>query len=220
MADIWEEFEAPKITSRQLDLLLADGWRHFGRYFFRYSWSFQNDKICNVIPLRINTDFFELKKSQRKILRVAQDAAVKVVYRSAEITEEKKAIFFQHAERFKNNKPDNIYTFLDEKPAKIPCNTMECALYDKNDELYAVSFFDVGHNSISSVYAMFLPEYAQLSPGNHTLLCEILYAIEHKKKYVYTGYCYDVPSHYDYKKNFKGTEFFDWENKWEMMNDE
>lgn len=29
-----EEFHAENVTSPQLDLLLADGWRHFGTHFF------------------------------------------------------------------------------------------------------------------------------------------------------------------------------------------
>ncbi len=213
----WEEFYALKVTPQQMDLLLADGWRHFGDMFFRYPWSWHEGNFCTVLPLRINTEAFFLRKSQRKIMRVAQDAGVKVIYREAFIDDEKEEIFYQHSQRFKSNIPDNIYTFLHEKPAKIPCKTMECALYDKEDKLYAVSFFDESKNSVSSVYAMFRPEYERLSPGTHTLLCEILYAIENEKKYVYTGYCYDVPSHYDYKKNFHGTEFFDWERTWATL---
>jgi arginine-tRNA-protein transferase len=87
-------------------------------------------------------------------------------------------------------------------------------LYDEEEELYACSYFDISANAISSIYAMFDLNYSKRSPGLHTLLAEILYAMEHQKQYVYLGYAYDVPSYYDYKKQFNGLECYDWEGNW------
>lgn len=207
----WTYMECESITPHELDFLLADGWRHFGNFFFRDTMSWHDDRLCQIIPLRIHLAKFVASKSQRKILRKNQD--IKIVFRDAFIDEEKEILFYRHCARFKSNIPSSIYDFLSHDPAHIPGHIMECCLFEEN-KLYAVSFIDIGYTSTSSVYAMFDPAYSHRSPGLHTLLCEINFSIENKKKFLYTGYSFQETSHYDYKKKFKGTEFYNWEGEW------
>lgn len=61
---------------------------------------------------------------------------------------------------------------------------------------------------------MFDLDYSENSLGLYTMLLEIEHAISLGKKYYYHGYCYDVKSFYDYKKQFPALEWYDWENSW------
>ncbi len=181
-------FFLQKVTPKKLDTLLADAWRHFGDYFFRNMTSVQeNGETWDIVPLRINLEKFSYKKSQKKILR--QNLDISVVVADADITDEKKAIFEKHRLRFTHNRPDSIYSFISHTPATEPTNIKEVQLYE-NDKLYAVSFMDNGFESVSSVFAMFDTDFSKRSPGIHTLLMEIKYAIETGKKYVYLGYAH------------------------------
>lgn len=213
----WKYMEIEQLTPGQLEVLLADGWRHFGTFFFRDKVSWNNGRLAPVIPLRIDVNKFSPSKSQRKILRKNESARVKVSFRDASITKEKEDIFYAHCQRFKDNIPTSIFDFLDENPAKIPCGcTKECALF-LDDKLFGISFIDVTISALSSIYAMFLPEYSAYSPGLYTLLMEIEFARSLGKTYVYTGYSFAESSHYDYKKKFEGTEFYDWEGVWKPL---
>jgi leucyl-tRNA---protein transferase len=202
---------ANKVDPWDMDMLWAEGWRHFGTFFFRDTKAWHNHQITQVLPLRINLQKFELSKSQRKLLR--KNEAIQVVFREAFVDEQKEAMFFKHSARFTENIPDSIYDFMSESPAKVPCPMIECCLFDK-DKLFAVSFLDVGLISTSSVYAMFDPDFADKSPGIHTLLEEIKFSQQYHKHFLYTGYAYEEASCYDYKKKFSGTEYYDWEGNW------
>lgn len=206
-----EEFYSSQISSHQLDLLLADGWRHFGIHFFRYSFGFYNGDIRRVIPLRIKIQDFSLSKSQRRIIN--KNKNLQTIIRPIEITEEKENLFERHKKRFKRGTPYSIFDFLSSDAANIPCQGFETSVYD-GDKLLAASFFDIGETSISSIYAMFAPEESKRSLGIFTMLLEIEFAKQNDKTFYYQGYSYEGESFYDYKKRFSGLERFDWEGNW------
>jgi len=203
-----EEFFAHRITPQQLDLLLADGWRHFGTHFFRYNLGVYEFEIRAVIPLRIRLADFTLSKSQRRVLR--KNADLKTTIQPVSITPEKELLFDRHKLRFKSGVPDTIYDFISADP---PCETLEVAA-GLNDRVIAASFLDIGETSVSSVYAMFEPRESARSLGICTLLKEIEFAQENGKDFFYLGYCYEGSSFYDYKKRFSATEMFDWQGSW------
>ncbi len=207
----YQHVNCPWVSDSDLDLLLADGWRHFGNYFFRDTESWYEQRLVHIIPLRIRLADFRPSKSQEKIIRKNQE--VRVVVQPAEITDEKEALFERHKVRFKDNVPASLYNFLSENPAEAPTRVKEICLYER-EQLFAVSFFDVGERALSSIYAMFDPAYSALSPGIFTLLQEIEYGLQQQKQYLYLGYAYDASSFYDYKKGFTATEYYDWQGQW------
>jgi leucyl-tRNA---protein transferase len=204
-----EKFYSTKVSTEELDALLAEGWRHFGTYFFRYSLSICGERIYRVIPLRIRLENFSLSKSQRRVVRKNSDLRYKIA--PIKIDAEKIQLFDRHKTRFKDNIPDSIYTFLSPQRG-IPCETMELDVF-LGDKLLASSFFDVGKESISSVYAIFEPEEKKRSLGIFTMLLEIDFAIKTGKKFYYHGYAHQEESFYDYKKRFHGIEAYDWKSK-------
>jgi leucyl-tRNA---protein transferase len=209
-----EVFEAPHVTPPQLDRLLADGWRHFGVYFFRYSLGLYESEIRLVIPLRIRLEQYSLSKSQRRVLR--ENADVTAVIQPIEITPAAEALFERHKQRFKFGVPDTVYDFLSEDPASVPCDGFEVNVCI-DGRLAAVSYFDVGETSVSAVYGMFDPEFANRSLGIFTMLKEIEFARESGKEFYYQGYSYEGQSFYDYKKRFRATEAFDWRGGWKPL---
>ena len=212
-----EAFHATSVNLAQQDLLLAEAWRHFGTYFFRYNWAFYGLDIRRVIPLRIRLANFVLSKNQRRVLRKNRD--LKTVVRPASITRQTEELFQRHKRRFKQGVPDTIYDFLSHDPANIPCKTMELAVYE-GDKFVAVSYFDVGETSTSGIYAMFEPSESSRSLGIFTMIREIEFSIESGKTFYYQGYAYEGESFYDYKKRFSGSEAFDWLGNWEPLESE
>jgi leucyl-tRNA---protein transferase len=206
-----EQFPAERVTPAQLDILLAQGWRHFGTNFFRYSYGFYELDVRRVLPLRIRLNEFSLTKSQRRTLKRNSD--LETLIRPIEIIDEAQSLFETHKRRFKSGVPDTLYDFLSPMPAVEPSEAKEVAVYD-GDRLIAVSYFDIGAMANSGVYAMFDPEYASRRLGIYTLLREIEFAMDTGKEFYYQGYAYEGSSFYDYKKQFRGTEGFDWNGNW------
>jgi leucyl-tRNA---protein transferase len=206
-----EAFEAEQVTPHQLDVLLANGWRHFGAYFFRYNLGFLDLDIRRVVPLRTCLSEFSLSKSQRRILRKNED--LELLIRPIEIDRAAEELFHRHKQRFDHNIPDSIFDFLPVDAAASPCETKEVRVYKEKD-LIAVSYFDLGAGTASGVYAIFEPTEAPRSLGIFTMLKEIEFAIDAGKAFYYQGYSYEGESFYDYKKRFRGTEMFDWNGNW------
>jgi len=211
MSVINEYFVRPRATPEQMDFLWALGWRHFGSYFFRYSASRRQGELLTVIPLRVNLSKFEPSRSQKRA--VARNRDLRVVIRDTFIDDVKEELFYRHRERFKDNIPNSIHDFLSKEPAVEPCRNREICVYD-GDNLLAASFLDIGGQSTSAVYAMFEPSESKRSLGVFTILEAIRYSREIGCKYYYPGYAYREPSVYDYKKNFAGSEYYDWGKGW------
>ena len=209
-----EEFHALEVSPKQMDMLLANGWRHFGTQFFRYNISVHNGILCQVLPLRIRLAHFSLSKNKRRIITKNRD--LQVIVRPIEINEEKETLFDRHKQRFDHSIPFSIYDFLSLDAAKVPGEALEVSVYT-GEKLIAASFFDVGEKAISGIYAMFAPEESSRSLGIFTMLAEIDFARKHGKDFYYQGYCFDISSFYDYKKRFRALEKFDWNGSWESF---
>ena len=209
-----EEFHSESVSPKQLDTLLADGWRHFGTQFFRYNLGFYGDDIRRVIPLRIRLADFSLSKSQRRVLRKNLD--LKTIIRPITITAAVEKLFDVHKIRFDHAIPNSIRDFISHEPADVPCEALEVSVFD-NDTLVAASYFDIGENSTSGIYAMFEPQQSRRGLGIFTMLKEIEFALGEKKEFYYQGYCYEGESFYDYKKRFSGTEGYNWIKKWQTL---
>ncbi len=206
-----EEFYADSVTPLQLDLLLADGWRHFGMHFFRYNLGIYEDEIRRVLPLRIRLADLKLSKSQRRVLRKNSGLDVKI--RPIEITDETHDLFERHKQRFKSGVPNTLYDFLSLDSANAPTRGLEVNVR-REGKLLAASFFDIGKTSLSSIYAIFNPDETSRSLGIFTMLKEIEYAVENGKIFFYHGYAYEGESFYDYKKRFFALEHFGWKGEW------
>lgn len=205
-----EEFHATRIEPSVLDVLLADGWRHFGTHFFRYNFGMYENEIRRVLPLRIRVNDLKLSKSQRRVLTRNADLDTEIC--PVDIASEIHALFDRHKSRFKSGIPYSIYDFIS-RDTETPTQCRAVIVRD-NDRLVAASFFDIGGESISSIYAIFEPEMSSRGLGIFTMLKEIEFARERGKSLYYHGYAYEGESFYDYKKRFGALEIFDWKGNW------
>lgn len=207
-----EEFYADQLLAEQMDSLWANGWRHFGTHFFRYNVGLLIDDVRFVLPLRIRLKDFSFSKSQRRVLRRNED--LDVTTGPIRIDDATQQLFHRHKTRFTHGVPESVFNFIARKPDSGPCEAKEVRV-TKHGELLAVSYFDIGSNSTSGIYAMFEPSITDRSLGIFTMLKEIEHSIETGREFYYQGYAYQGPSFYDYKKRFRGTEAFDWYRSWD-----
>jgi leucyl-tRNA---protein transferase len=206
-----EEFYADRLLPEQMDSLWANGWRHFGEHFFRYNVGLLIDDVRFVQPLRIRLKDLTFSKSQRRVLRRNSDLDVAIG--PIDIDPVTHELFHRHKTRFNHGVPESVFNFISRHPEAAPCEAKELRV-TREGKLLAISYFDIGGNSTSGIYAMFEPTITHRGLGIFTLLKEIEYSIETGREFYYLGYAYQGPSFYDYKKRFRATEAFDWRDNW------
>jgi leucyl-tRNA---protein transferase len=210
--EINEHFYAEHLALREWEKRLANGWRHNGTMVYRTSRDFNDltGELLNVLPLRYRLKNFEMSKRQRKIWRQNQDLTFRIIPLS--ITDEIHALVAQHSTRFKSRVPESIFEFVSPVSGS-PFQSYQLEIR-KDNRLIAITFIDLTRHTLSSTYAAFDLNESKRSLGNFTMLLEIELATQMKKAYHYPGYAYRESSSMDYKKNFKGVEYFDWWNEW------
>ncbi len=199
------------LAPRELDELLAKGWRLLGFGIVRHNYGINNDELCLTIPLRIRiSDPLMLSRSQRKLLRRNKHLKVRVEP-IIQITEEKEKLFFKHTKRFRSSVPTSIFSFLCPDP-KIPAPGVELCVYE-GDQLIACSYMHLGKKAVSATYCFFDPDFSHYRLGIYTMLLEMDLCHKMNKKFYYHGYCYDEPSQFDYKLGFYGLEYMNWKTE-------
>ena len=208
---IYDSFPAYKFSLREWQKLLSLGWRHNSILFYRVNIDVGvNGEELMIMPLRYRLKYFEMSKKHRKICRINQDLTHRIV--PLNITDDIKNLFKQHTTRFKYNVPPSVYEYVSARP-RTPFLSYQLEVY-KNNKLIAFTFIDLTRHTLSSTYAAFDINESKRSLGIYTMLLEIQYAIEHKKTFHYPGYAHHENTHMDYKKYFKGAEYFDWEGEY------
>jgi len=203
-----DAFICDSVPAEVMDQAWATGWRHFGRQFFRYSTQPASDgSLQTITPLRIDLASCTFTKSQRRVLSKNTDLRTEIV--PAAIDAELRALFQRHKQRFTHNIPDTLETFLGPDPARGPCECRMVRVFD-GPRLIAASYLDVGQHSASSVYGLFEPSDSKRSLGIFTLLLEIQHCRAAGLRWFYSGYATQEPSVYDYKKQFRSTQYLDW----------
>jgi len=206
-----QHFVCLEAAAAEMDRYWAEGWRHFGVFFFRYRTAVPGGQLYSVLPLRVDISQFVLTRSLKRVLRVNRD--LKAVLRPSSMTREKRNLFLKHRERFNENMPDSLDTFLSPVPAAVPCRNLELCVYLR-EKLLGVTFLDLGETATSAVYAIFEPSEAKRSLGILMMLHSIEFSRELGYRYYYPGYAYREPFSYDYKKRFLGLEYLDWTQGW------
>ena len=194
-----------------MDELWSVGWRNFGTDFFRASLMSDGTYLKRQIALRIEVARFMRSRSQRRTIRKNGD--LDLSYDSADPGEGESRLFDIHKMRFAGNVPDCLADFLGNRPNGQPCECLQLSVRLEG-KLIAASFFALGRQTCSSIYAVFDPEYSRRRLGVFTMLAELEFAREQGYQYYYSGYATVEPSCYDYKKEFSALQYYDWEGCW------
>jgi arginyl-tRNA--protein-N-Asp/Glu arginylyltransferase len=198
------------VSDQIFEIMLANGWRRSAYYFYRYNreWSETTFKTFHVLSLRVLIHQFQMTKRQRKIWK--KNEHTKINLYSGNPSEAHHELFELHKKRFSQNIPDSVFDFIAEKHAEQPTKGGILDVFE-GEKLIASSFIDITTYSISSIYAMFHPDYENRSLGIFTMLLEIFIALKLKKQFYYPGFAHNENSFYDYKKRFHALEYFDWQ---------
>jgi arginine-tRNA-protein transferase len=87
-------------------------------------------------------------------------------------------------------------------------NTYEFTVYD-GAKLVAVSYFDLGEDSIASILGFYDPEYKAHSLGLYTMLMEVEYGKIQGFKYFYPGYVVPGYDRFEYKLRIGPVDYYD-----------
>ncbi|WP_372651434.1 arginyltransferase [Halobacteriovorax sp.] len=205
-----EYFFATELDKSELDIILENGWRKFGRYYFRPNCS--NCKQC--LPLRVLVNEINFNKKQRKILKKNEDIVISKEPLS--FREEYYQIYIQHNKRFNTSKN----TSEDRNEFTEGFFTKSCSSfilsYSLNGVIIAWGILDEGASGISSVYFAFNPEHSARSLGHFGALTEINYAKENNYDYYYLGYYIESNPSMAYKASYRPHQLFNWSSRqWE-----
>lgn len=186
-----------------------------GQTIFTCHFITMGERIYSTLWLRLDLKTHTLKKRQRKLFQ--KNKSFRHVIRPSVITAQKELLYKKYkAENFKNDIAVSLVDALLDRQKKNIYNTFECEIYDQ-EKLIAVSFFDLGANSISSIMGMYDPDYSDYSLGYYTMLLEIEYGRERGFEYYYPGYVTPGFSRFDYKLKIGEVEYFNLCNKqWEL----
>ncbi|MFM8359895.1 MAG: arginine-tRNA-protein transferase [Verrucomicrobiota bacterium] len=211
---IWDAFQTWHVRPERLDALWATAWRRIGVEFHRYSLSLHHPEAGRVLPIRIVVDRCQPSESQRRTLR--RNADLRVCIGPPALTPQRHDLFHRHKQRFRLAPPEALQDFLGPAPGRMPCETVEVAAYE-NERLVAASYLDLGVAAVSSIYALFDPALSRRRLGIATMLWEIEFARQRGARFYYPGYAFHEPSFMDYKKQFAGSEWYDWERGWQPL---
>ncbi len=191
------------VTPSETEHLVERGWRRFGPEYFR--------PICRgceeCVSLRVAVKKFRFSKSQRRVVRRCEKVTVEI--RTPRADAERVALYRKwHAAREAScGWQENP---LDEDGYRrqfcFPHPSGREMTYWADGKLVGVGLIDEMPHSLSSTYFYFDPDYAKLSLGVYSALCEISLALQLGKDYVYLGYRVAGCKSLVYKSGFRPHE--------------
>lgn len=199
-----------QLSPSQLDSYLAQAWFRAGATNMLYKSKLicANGQLYSLINTRLALENYTYSKSLRKILKNGlQNFSYKI--QAASVDSQRERLYQLHKKRFMGYVMPSLESFFEQSS---PFQTYEVAIFDKK-KLVALSFFDVGSDSVASLLGLFDSQYASHSLGMLSMLLEIGYSLENQKKYYYPGYVLHRPSVFDYKFRLGKLDFYDWKSK-------
>ena len=179
---------------------LDQGWRRFGKMFFRPSCT----HCSKCIPLRVELENFKLSRSMRKALKKNQGIHLEVG--TPECTPQHISlhnIYHKHQNE-KKNWPHHAISATEYR--MLFCEPMtfakEFRYFSSKGQLLGVGYVDVLPSAYSSLYFFYHPEWSQASPGIFSILKEIEHAKENGVQHYHLGYYVDGCASMDYKLRF------------------
>ncbi len=195
------------IHPEELDAYLDKGWFRMGQMIFTCHILCFNNDVYSTIWTRLDLKTYSIKKRMRKI-RNRNDRLFRVEIGEPDFGGDRQRLYDKHKRRFEGYIPSSLKESLFGVEEENIYDTKEIAVYDE-DRLIAISYFDIGSNSMASIMGLFDPDYEQYSLGIYTMLKEIDYGIEHNLAYYYPGYVVPRYGKFDYKLRLGPMDFYD-----------
>ena len=198
------EVPAEKITPRQLDVVLASGYRRSGWFYYRTACP--GCQACE--PLRVDVPQFVESRSLRRVHKRG-DEALRLEVREPICDPIRLHLFNEHRKQREMARGETDATEDDYESFLVASlNTTLELTYWLDDRLAAVAITDVGEESYSAVYCYFDPELDQLSLGTYSILKQIEIAKQQGKRWIYLGMYVAENRHLRYKARYYPHERF------------
>jgi arginine-tRNA-protein transferase len=201
-----------RLAASRYDTFLASGWFRGSVMLYKMDLLCLEEEIYSVVNIRLNINDFTPRKSHRKILRKAQQNLT-LSFGPAEPDAAKEALYHLHKKKFKGFIHPTLEDYLNSGYNETVFDTHEARVYD-GDKLVAVSYFDLGHQSMASLLGLYDESYKHYSPGFLTMLMEIEFGRKHGFKWYYPGYVLDQPSQFNYKLRLGDFEYYNPNKRW------
>ena len=202
-----QKYYPKSIKGEELDLYLEHGWYRSGQVLFTTHLMILENDVYTPVWTRLPLQNYSFKKRLRKQFK-KNNNRFSVVFSKAFIDKEKEDLYTQHKIRFGKFPPQTLKQYLLDCSKDNVFNSHEVRVYDGN-ELIAVSFFDIGNNSMMSILGLYNQNYQKESLGIYTMLLEIDFAQKNNIKYHYSGYVVPKYERFDYKLRIGNLEFYD-----------
>lgn len=187
---------------KSLNSKLSDlGYRRSGAHLYRPDCDF-----CSAcISCRVPVDFYQFKRSQKKIWNNNQDLHV---IEKNDLTCNESFALYERYIKIRHGDGDMYPATPEQFEAFIKTKTVDTRFYlfYQDSKLLAVSVTDVLEHGLSAVYTFFDPDEAKRSLGIHAILHQIQKAKEFKLPYVFLGYWIKSCQKMTYKSNFRPLE--------------
>lgn len=195
------------LLPQELDQFLARGWYRMGQTIFTTHFLCFDQEFYSAIWVRLDLQGFQFRKSLRKVMR-RNKAAFHYKIQRAVITQEKEMLYQKYRASFPGTlAPSLRESLLDGEDTNI-YNTYEVQVL-VDDRLVALSYFDLGENSLSSITGIYDPHFQKFSLGFFTMLLEIEYGLQNGYRYFYPGYVVPGYDRFDYKLRIGDVDYYD-----------
>lgn len=195
------------IPPRELDNYLDKGWFRMGQMIFTCHILCFNNDVYSTVWMRLDLENFSFKKRMRKILN-RNDRRFRVEIGEPYFEGDRQVLYEKHKQRFEGYIPNTLRESLFGLEEDNIFNTQEIAVYD-GDQLVAISYFDIGSESMASIMGLFDPDYEKYSLGMYTMIKEVEFGMNNKLKYYYPGYVVPGYKKFDYKLRIGDMDFYD-----------
>ncbi len=203
-------FWLSEVTPHSFDQLLEMGFRHFGHYFFR------NDCLnCNACNgLRVDTQLFELSKSQKRLSNKNKDLKCVPSMGSPNLTDKPLVDLWQREREHHKDWASKAFSPNEFKDAfaELQGITHTLRVYDSANKLIALSIIDKGKQASNSIYAVFHPDEAHRSLGTWLGIKEIEWAKSQGISHHYFGHYNEQCDSLRYKERFRPYQLSNYES--------
>lgn len=197
-----------KLDAEELDEYLSKGWYRMGQSIFTTHFLCFGHTFFSALWVRLPLSQHQASKRHRKIMR--RNRQFEISFRpvnQVEPDKEQENLYQRYRRQFPGLLAPSLKDALYDGDEKNVFNTWQCLIRDKN-KLVALSFFDLGYQSIASILGIYDPAYKKESLGFYTMLMEIEYGQKGGFQYYYPGYIVPGYPRFDYKLRIGAVESY------------
>lgn len=201
-----------RLTPSEFDAQLAAGRRRSGS--FVYYTACPTCVSCE--PTRMEVDRFVPSRSMKRVLQKGNRALEMRVGPPCD-DPSRLELFNRHRRVRGLASSQEAYTMDDFRGFLVDscCESYELSFWE-GSILVGCSVVDCGMETVSAVYTFFEPEFEHLSPGTYSILKQIEWTRQLRKRYLYLGMYVADNQHLRYKARFAPQERFI-HGKWESF---